>query len=509
MLKTRRDKIFIRGFTQDDCHRATEAQRHGRNNRKPLSVALCLCASVANSRLLHKSYIVLFPALFLLVLPLICTAQEKIAPRPTPAVPSTNAAPAKTPAARASSLAVAYTDVVLPGSAFAGVVPGPDGKLYGVTYDGGVSNKGTLYRFDPGTLAVTTLHSFNGAGDGQTPYGELTFDSTSGKLYGTTDDGGPSGVGTIFEFNGTTLTTLKSDFAGYSAPQGGLVKSGGFFYGTLARPNGAVFRMAPDGSGFTIIHAFTDFSALPQPLTLGADGKLYGVTVYGGVVCDPSSPTLGCGTVFRLEPVLPGNTNEQFQTLYQFQFSSSIFRSNYPQGKLVYGSDGYLYGATFYYLFRLNPSNPAATFQFIWTAGGGTSLSVIEGSDGRLYVADYDGPTGAGRILSLNKDGTNITVLHDFSFTTGSKSYGPYGRLYRDAAGTVYGTTEYTDVSPFHGVVFTISDDLSPKLKVSGGDILVGSPGQGIILRSPSGNTCRLLSIDNAGAMVLAPVTCP
>jgi NDP-sugar pyrophosphorylase family protein len=47
------------------------------------------------------------------------------------------------------------------------------------------------------------------------------------------------------------------------------------------------------------------------------------------------------------------------------------------------------------------------------------------------------------------------------------------------------------------------------KLDVTGGNILVGSPGQGIILKSPDGATCKLLSIDNTGAMVLAPATCP
>jgi len=47
------------------------------------------------------------------------------------------------------------------------------------------------------------------------------------------------------------------------------------------------------------------------------------------------------------------------------------------------------------------------------------------------------------------------------------------------------------------------------KLHVQGGHILVGAPGQGIILKSPDGNTCKLLSIDNAGAMALTPVTCP
>jgi uncharacterized repeat protein (TIGR03803 family) len=462
-----------------------------------------------------KLFIIRFPALLLLTLPLICTAQEKIAARPTTATPLASDTRANTPSAGASGLLSANADAGLPGSAFAGVVPGPDGQFYGVTYDGGTSNKGTIYRVDPALSSVTTLHSFNGAGDGSTPYGALTLDPASGKFFGATWQEGPSNVGTIFEFIPATnaFTTLRSDFAGYRSPQAPLVKSGGFFYGSLAYTNGAVFRMAPDGSGFTIIHPFADFSSLPQWLTLGADGKLYGVTIYGGVSCNPQNPALGCGTVFRLEPVLPGNTNEQFQTLYQFQFQTSADRSNYPKGRLVYGSDGYLYGATHYNLFRLDPGNPGATFQFIWTAGGGVSVSVIEGADNRLYAADYGGGTnGAGQIFSLNKDGTNVSVLRNFSFTTGSKNYGPYGELYRNGAGTIYGTTEYTIDSPFHGTVFTISDAgvQSPptKLKVTGGNILVGSPGQGIILKSPNSSTCKLLSIDNAGELALTPVTC-
>ncbi len=47
------------------------------------------------------------------------------------------------------------------------------------------------------------------------------------------------------------------------------------------------------------------------------------------------------------------------------------------------------------------------------------------------------------------------------------------------------------------------------KLDVTGGDILIGSPGQGIILKSPNGATCKLLSIDNAGAMALTAIACP
>jgi len=46
------------------------------------------------------------------------------------------------------------------------------------------------------------------------------------------------------------------------------------------------------------------------------------------------------------------------------------------------------------------------------------------------------------------------------------------------------------------------------KLDVTGGNILVGTPGQGIILKSPNGTTCRLLSIDNAGNLITSVTPC-
>jgi hypothetical protein len=40
------------------------------------------------------------------------------------------------------------------------------------------------------------------------------------------------------------------------------------------------------------------------------------------------------------------------------------------------------------------------------------------------------------------------------------------------------------------------------------GLIYISAKGQGVILRSPDGATCRLLSIDNAGALALTPTAC-
>ena len=349
-----------------------------------------------------------------------------------------------------------FIETALPGNAFAGVVPAPNGRLYGLTYTGGTSNKGTLYSVDTAMSSVVVHVNFIGS-NGAVPFDELTYHVASAKFYGTTSSGGAGNIGTIFSFDPTTnsLATLKEDFLGYTQPQGPLVVSGGYIYGAMASPNGAVFRMAIDGSGFTILYSFTDLSAHPLALALGQDGRLYGVTIYGGIVCYQNY-TYGCGTVFRLRAVLPGDPDTQFETLYQIQ---DRFDAN-PLRRPVYGSDGLLYFNNHLRILRLDPNSPASTFQRIWEEpGGSTSMSIIEGTDNRLYAASYDNSQSrAGRVFSINRDGSGAISLRNFSFTTGSTAFGPYGILYRSPAGTVYGTTEYTNlVAPYNGTVFAIN----------------------------------------------------
>jgi hypothetical protein len=47
------------------------------------------------------------------------------------------------------------------------------------------------------------------------------------------------------------------------------------------------------------------------------------------------------------------------------------------------------------------------------------------------------------------------------------------------------------------------------KLDIRNGNVYVGSAGQGMILKSPDGATCRLLTIDNTGTLVLSAISCP
>jgi uncharacterized repeat protein (TIGR03803 family) len=82
------------------------------------------------------------------------------------------------------------------------------GNLFGTTFEGGASNVGTLFevKVDNTTAtgyesAPTTLVTFNG-GNGRYPVASLIYD-THGNLFGTTESGGTTDNGTVFEVTGS------------------------------------------------------------------------------------------------------------------------------------------------------------------------------------------------------------------------------------------------------------------------------------------------------------------
>ena len=101
----------------------------------------------------------------------------------------------------------------LPGSTLAGVTPGPDGRLYGVTYGiSGTNTRGSIYSVDAAVGAVVTHYNFPGGVTGGSPSDEMTFDPGSGKFYGTTLEGGAGLPGTIFSYvpGANSIVTVRS-----------------------------------------------------------------------------------------------------------------------------------------------------------------------------------------------------------------------------------------------------------------------------------------------------------
>jgi uncharacterized repeat protein (TIGR03803 family) len=110
-------------------------------------------------------------------------------------------------AAQQPTLEVLHGFVDPPRNPYTAPVQGPDGWLYGTASgDGG---DGTIYRIDTaGTFE--TVHNFRGD-DGSDPRGDLIL-ASDGFLYGTTLNGGAAGAGTVYRLDPASgaLTTVHS-----------------------------------------------------------------------------------------------------------------------------------------------------------------------------------------------------------------------------------------------------------------------------------------------------------
>src|SRR4051794_1717980 len=74
-----------------------------------------------------------------------------------------------------------------------------DGALYGTSSAGGQTGQGTLFRLNPDGSGFALVKSFGTApNDGARPFG-VVIEGSDGTLYGTTEAGGQSGLGTIFK----------------------------------------------------------------------------------------------------------------------------------------------------------------------------------------------------------------------------------------------------------------------------------------------------------------------
>jgi len=93
------------------------------------------------------------------------------------------------------------------------LISATNGKLYGCASWGGANDDGVLFEYTPGASSVTKLHDFDLLTSGQYPYGAL-LQASNGKLYGLTKNGSVTNDGILFEYNITTSTfSALSSFA--------------------------------------------------------------------------------------------------------------------------------------------------------------------------------------------------------------------------------------------------------------------------------------------------------
>jgi len=333
-------------------------------------------------------------------------------------------------------------DGVLP---FADLMFGRDGAIYGTTERGGTTNNhGTIFKIQPDGSNYEVLFRFT-IETGSAPRGHLV-EGPDGYLYGTTQGGG-------------------------------------------IRRGGTIYKIRPDGTDFRVLHAFTeptpsspgDGADCDTGLTLGSDGLLYGVTSWGGDFLS--------GTVFRLAPdgseyqvlhhfdmrngwepegqllelsngVLYGTTELSYEsgfrgsTIYRINMDGSGFEvlkfigpddaDRFLNG-LVLGGDGALYGSLVSGPIKIRPDGSG--FQVLHRFGtsvgdgyGGYGLTL--GLDGALYGATSGGGIhGDGTVYRITTDGTEYSILHHFRHETNTVAL-PRASLLRTDDGVFFGTSE-------------------------------------------------------------------
>ena len=199
--------------------------------------------------------------------------------------------------------------------------------LYGATWYGGTYDHGTLFSVATNGSASGILHAFFTPSftpyannyDGLFPSARLTY--SSGTLYGTAENGGNYGGGTVF----SVITNQPGSFSilhYFSTPVNGtnsdgaysfssLVLSGTNLYGTTygggTYGNGTVFAVSTNGLVFINLYSFPGGTGGAGPhggVTLSGN-TLYGTTSAGG--------TSGNGTLFAINTDGSGFTN-----LYSF-----------------------------------------------------------------------------------------------------------------------------------------------------------------------------------------------
>jgi uncharacterized repeat protein (TIGR03803 family) len=265
-------------------------------------------------------------------------------------------------------------------------------------------------------VTETVLYSFAGGSDGAGPSDSLT--DLNGTLYGTTQNGGPSNDGTIFEI-GTSGSNAYSQLHAFAGPTG-------------------------DGAN-------------PWAGLTDVNGTLYGTTLNGGAGCRPYSGE-SCGTVFKVTP------SGAYSVIYSFDVGYDGRDGSYPYGGLL-NVNGKLYGTTS----SGGVGTNAGTVFTITTSGTESVLySFDPATDGyapadrlarvgsNLYGTLSVGAGGSrnGTVFKITTSGTE-SLLHQFS--GGSDGANPFAGLTPGIVSTkMYGTTENGGGSN-DGTVFKIT----------------------------------------------------
>jgi len=351
-----------------------------------------------------------------------------------------------------------YTDIYdlfqptgsAPGSPNA-IAQGLDANLYS-TMPSSFPGEGTTV-VSPVIGPVVETHYFDGT-DGYQPMSGLTL-GMDGNFYGTTYiHSGTGPYGEVFQVTPTGTVTVLYGFSDTTDGEGPwappIMAADGNLYGVTQGSPSVAYRILMPAGTFSVLANLPSNSI--APLIVGADGNFYGTTVKGG--------TFNEGTVFQL------TKKGVLKIIYNFGANGTDGLT--PDGALLQGEDGKLYGMTYWggsvglgTIYSMTTSGGAYKILHNFTGssdGSNPPATLVQGSDNFLYGATYfGGSLGDGVFFKMNTTGTNFKVIHAFD---GKGSGGnPVSNLLLHTNGTIYG---WAATGPAEGCLYSMNVGLKP-----------------------------------------------
>jgi uncharacterized repeat protein (TIGR03803 family) len=324
------------------------------------------------------------------------------------------------------------------------LIQADDNKLYGMTSSGSVNDDGVIFEYDPGTDGYIKKIDFGASDGGKKPYGTL-FQAANGKIYGMTTSGGTSNAGVIFEWNISSnelVTRVNMDGVDGNEPRGALIEAeNGKMYGMTTRGGisgkGVLFEWDPVTNIYQKRHDFISdkLGAVYGSLCRGLHGKFYGMTNATGIN--------NVGAIFEWDPA-----TDTFKDLMSMQTQDY---GNYLTGTPVQAPNGNLYGMAASggqynkgILFEWNPGeNKYVRKLDLNGQESGTGLwgaTLVAAGDYSLYgTTNNGGANDMGVLFEWNYHTNVLTKKIDFN----GRENGKYPRtsLLKASNGKLYGMT--------------------------------------------------------------------
>ena len=368
-----------------------------------------------------------------------------------------------------------------------GFAEGPDGRIYGLTKNGGANHKGVVYVMNADGSGFTILYTVPAAGniiETKPAFGP------DGKLYTII-----SGMLCSMNLNGSAFATIAAVPHSYSLQ----IDSDGWIYGiNQGGPQNSIYKVKTDGSGFTVLRTLitaTDGNGSTKGLTLTPTGRLFGVN-------NSSGPNTR-GTLFSIRT---DGSGFAVHKAFGVAFPNDGFS---PECLLLY-KDGKIWGTTASggtnsngVIFSYDTASLAYTV--IYNSAKGLRCGLTEGTDGKFYSVtssnpsviyriDSDGqnyeeiynnlPTGgaspsindellyyaptnrvialtstnlnfAGKAVSMDNDGQNAVSIHDYGYAPAGSGA---GAIIKDGSNKIFGVT-YSGGTQGGGILYSMNYD--------------------------------------------------